>query len=74
MNNLVKVHVIITDYDEYGTARPTMAIDLGDGLYKLLPIDNYDTADETWEFPPGSIVRVKPMESKYFKYQLAVKP
>ncbi len=74
MNNLVEVHVIITDYDEYGTARPTMAIDLGEGLYKLLPIDNYDTADETWEFPPGSIVRTTPMEFEGMKYQLAVQP
>lgn len=41
------------------TWRPTEAVDLGNGLYKLLPTDNYDPEDEIWEFLPGSIVKIK---------------
>jgi hypothetical protein len=38
-------------------SRPTEAVDFGNGLLKLLPTPDYDPEDETWEFPPGSIVR-----------------
>lgn len=41
------------------TIRPTQALDLGDGTYKLLPTENYDPEDEIWEFLPGTIVRCK---------------
>jgi len=46
---------------EEGTvcARPTQAEKLGNGLYRLLPTPDYDPADETWEFAPGSIVSVE---------------
>ena len=37
--------------------RPTQAIELGKGLYKILATEHYDPEDETWKFPPGSIVR-----------------
>lgn len=37
--------------------RPTRAVDLGKGLYRLLPTDDYDSADEEWEFLPGTIVK-----------------
>lgn len=46
------------------TVRPTQAIDMGGGLYKLLPTPNYDPEDEKWEFLPGSIVRVKMTRSQ----------
>ena len=39
------------------TCRPTQAIDLGKGLYKILPTPDYDPEDKTWEYLPGSIVR-----------------
>lgn len=44
---------------EEGTpcARPTQAVPLANGLYKILPTENYDPEDEIWEFVPGSIVR-----------------
>ncbi len=38
-------------------SRPTQALELGNGLFKILPTSNYDPADEAWEFPPDSIVR-----------------
>ena len=46
---------------EEGTevSRPTQALDLGNGLYRILATADYDPDDEVWEFPPGSIVRVE---------------
>jgi hypothetical protein len=37
--------------------RLTNAIDLGNGLYKILPTPDYDPEDEDWEFVPETIVR-----------------
>jgi len=37
--------------------RPTQAVPVGDGIYKLLPTPDYDPTDEEWEFTPGSTVR-----------------
>lgn len=39
------------------TIRATQAIDLGSGLYKVLPTPWYDPEDETWAYLPGSVVR-----------------
>lgn len=39
------------------TIRPTQAIPLKNGLYKVLPTADYDPEDEIWEFLPGAIVR-----------------
>lgn len=39
------------------TTRRTMAVELGDNWFKLLPTKDYDPEDEVWEFPPESIVR-----------------
>ena len=36
--------------------RPTRAVDLEDGTFKILPTNNYDPETEQWEFPPESIV------------------
>ena len=55
-------------------SRPTRAIDLGDGLYKLLPTPDYSPDAEVWEFPPGSTVGVKEISGEEDTYLLAVKP
>jgi hypothetical protein len=34
--------------------RPTEAVSIGDGSFKILPTPDYDPEDEVWEFPPGS--------------------
>lgn len=47
-----------------GTARPTEAVALGDGKYKVLPTSKYDPSYEVWRFLPGSIVRCKPYSYK----------
>ena len=36
--------------------RPTRAVALVDGLYRILPTSDYDPDGEHWEFPPGSLV------------------
>ncbi len=69
--NASVIYVRLTD--EGGTARPTQAINLGNGLFKVLPIDNYAQSEETWEFPPGSIVKCREEEGINGKYMLAVK-
>lgn len=44
-----------------GTAvwRPTLAENIGDGLFRILPTPKYNPDDEAWEFTPGSIVRLE---------------
>ena len=54
-------------------SRPTEALVLGDGLFKILPIPNYDPEDEVWEFPPGSVVRCKTLRDHSGEYLLAAK-
>lgn len=54
--NTVEIFVTLLD-EGTDTIRGTQAIDLGKGLYKLLPTKNYDPESETWEFLPGSVVR-----------------
>ncbi len=68
----VKIYV---DLSEEGspTMRPTQAIDLGNGLYKLLPTPNYDPEDEVWEFLPGSVVRGETRKDTRGEYLYAVK-
>ena len=36
--------------------RPTEAVPLGGGLYRVLATPDYDPEDEHWKFPPGSTV------------------
>jgi len=55
-------------------SRPTQALDLGNGLFKVLPISNYDPTDEVWEFPPDSIVRSVLRRSEGKEFLLAVAP
>lgn len=41
------------------TWRPTQAVDLGNGAYKLLATPDYDPENEIWAFLPGSIVKCR---------------
>jgi hypothetical protein len=54
----IKIYVRLLD-EGTEVARPTDALPLGDGLFRVLPTPDYDPQDETWEFPPGSLVRCK---------------
>lgn len=52
----VKIYIQLLE-EGTPTARPTQAIPLSNGLYKMLPTPNYNPESEIWEFLPGSIVK-----------------
>jgi len=70
---MVEIHVRLL---EEGTevARPTHALDLGNGLFKLEATIDYDPDTEVWEFLPGSIVRGEIRSSDSGQYLMAAKP
>ena len=70
-NSVVEIHVRLLD-EGTDCSRPTQGVVLGNGLFKLLPTDNYDSNDEHWEFVPGSIVRAKEVRNVDGTYLLAV--
>lgn len=57
-DNIIEVYVSLRE-EGTDTIRKTQAINLGKGLYKLLPTPWYDPEDEVWEFLPDTIVRIK---------------
>jgi len=67
----VKIYVRLLN-EGTEVSRPTQALDLGDGLFEILPTEGYDPEDETWEFPPGSVVRAELIEDVAGRYLLAV--
>ena len=54
--------------------RPTEAVSIGDGLFKILPTPDYDPEGEIWEFPLGSIVRSETRQGDSGEYIVAVIP
>jgi hypothetical protein len=70
--NKVKINVRLID-EGTEVSRPTEALDLGHGLLELLATPDYDSEDEAWEFPPGSIVRGEKRRDGSGEYLLAVK-
>jgi len=73
MARMVEIHIRLL-HEGTECSRPTQALDLGDGLFKILPTPNYDPSDEVWEFPPESIVRSVVRLSEGTEFLLAVKP
>ena len=69
----VEIHVRLLD-EGTECSRRTLALDLGNGLFKVLPISNYDPTDEVWEFPPDTIVRSEVRRSEGKEYLLAIAP
>lgn len=55
-------------------SRPTEALDLGANLFKILATQDYDSEDEKWEFPPGSIVRRRRVHDSEGEHWLAISP
>jgi hypothetical protein len=68
---IVQIYVKLLD-DGSSTSRPTQALDLGNGLFELLPATGNDAEVEHWEFRPGSIVRGKEADRDGETYLLAV--
>ena len=58
MDSLIDVYVELLD-EGVETWRPTKALRLGDGLFRLLEPPYYDPEDELWDFLPGSVVRLR---------------
>lgn len=54
--------------------RPTNALALGNGLYKILATPQYNQSHERWQFPPDSIVRLKKITSPdgHFTFLIAI--
>jgi hypothetical protein len=55
-------------------SRPTQALVLENGLFRLLPSENYDPNHEHWEFPPGSVVRGREVRRDGKSTLLAIVP
>jgi hypothetical protein len=72
-SELIKIYVRLLD-EGTEVSRPTEAVALGDGLYKLLPTPKYDPDDESWEFPPGSVVRAEMRTGSTGEHMHAVRP
>jgi len=73
MAETVEIYIRLLD-EGTECSRPTQALDLGNGLFKVLPTSNYDPADEVWEFPPDSVVRSAIRRSEDKEFLLAVAP
>jgi hypothetical protein len=73
MNNTVEIYIRLLN-EGTECSRPTQALDLGNGLFKVLPTPNYDPTDEVWEFPPDSTVRSNVRRSEGKEFLLAVAP
>lgn len=70
-DSTVEIHVRLLD-EGTDCSRPTKAVNVGKGLFRLLPTKNYDPEDERWEFLPGSIVRAKEVRNPDGVYLLAI--
>ena len=68
---IVDIYVRLLD-EGVEVSRPTRAMVLESGLLKVLPTPSYDPNDETWEFPPGAIVRGEKRRDDSGEYLLAV--
>jgi hypothetical protein len=69
----IEIHIRLLN-EGTEVSRPTRAINIGDGLFRILPVPGYDTDDEEWEFAPGSVIRTERRSSELGDYLLAVKP
>ena len=68
---MVEIYVRLLD-EGTPCSRPTQALVLGNGLFRLLPTKDYDPEDEHWELLPGAIVRGKELHDAGRSYLMAV--
>ena len=54
--------------------RPTRALKLGGGLFKLVASPDYDPGHELWELLPGATVRVELHRGMKGDFPVAVRP
>jgi len=58
IDKLIDVYVVLLE-EGADTIRATQAVDLGNGLARLLPTPWYDAEDEVWEFKPDTVIKYK---------------
>jgi hypothetical protein len=73
MGDTITIYIRLLD-EGIECSRPTQAVDLGNGRFRVLPTADYDPEDEVWEFPPDSIVRSEVRSSDGSEYFVAVAP
>jgi hypothetical protein len=56
--SFIELHVRLLNERTTEVFRPTRALKLGGGLFKLVASPDYDSVGEAWEFLPGATVRV----------------
>jgi hypothetical protein len=72
-NDHIEIFVPLLDEGTH-VWRPTQALVIGEGLFKILATPDYDPDDELWEFPPGSVVRCEKRRGEAGEHLVAVKP
>lgn len=70
-DRVVRIYVPLRD-EGTDVARPTEAVEVGHGVYRILQPPDYDPEDEIWEFPPGSLVRCEKRRDDSGDYLLAI--
>ena len=60
-NTLETVYVPLLN-EGTSVSRPTHARRIDPKRYELLATDDYDSADEEWQFAPGSVVRCEQID------------
>jgi hypothetical protein len=71
--SFIELHVRLLN-DGTEVFRPTRALKLGGGLFKLVAPPGYDPADERWEHLPGATVRVELHHGVTGDFPIAVRP
>jgi hypothetical protein len=69
----IEMHVRLLD-EGTEVSRPTLALDLGNGLFRVEATADYDPQLETWEFVPGSVVASELRSDESGQYWIAVRP
>jgi hypothetical protein len=69
----VRVYVRLLD-EGTEVSRPTEALEIGNGLFRIEATPDYDPGVETWEFVPGTIVGVQLRADESGDYLAAVPP
>jgi hypothetical protein len=72
IKNHVKIFIRLLGEGSF-SARPTEAEPLGNDVFRVLATADYDPDTETWEFLPGSRVRLIKRSDERGEYLLAVK-
>jgi hypothetical protein len=74
MDSSIETATIYIRLLEEGTtcSRPTQALAMPDGSYKVCAATDYDPSDELWEFVPGSRVHCASVDGRSGPYLLAM--